>query len=59
MDSSEYGGAPLFGVDGCCIISHGSSDAKAICNAIGLANNYVNNNVLEHTKTTLEKELRF
>jgi glycerol-3-phosphate acyltransferase PlsX len=48
LDASEYGGAPLLGVNGCCIISHGSSDAKAICNAIGLANNYVNNNVLEH-----------
>ncbi len=57
LDASEYGGAPLLGVDGCCIISHGSSDARAIFNAIGLANNYVNNNVLEHIKTALEEEL--
>ena len=35
MDASEYGGAPLLGVNGYCIISHGSSDARAICNAIG------------------------
>ena len=48
LDASEYGGAPLLGVNGYCIISHGSSDAKAICNAIGLANNYVNRKVLEH-----------
>ncbi len=58
LDASEYGGAPLLGVNGYCIISHGSSDAKAICNAIGLANDYVHNNVLEHIKTALEKELR-
>lgn len=37
MDSSEYGGAPLLGVDGSCIISHGSSTAKAIKNAVRVA----------------------
>ena len=37
MDYSEYGGAPLLGVDGCCIISHGSSSPKAIKNAIRVA----------------------
>ena len=35
LDVSEYGGAPLLGVNGCCIICHGSSNAKAICSAIG------------------------
>ncbi|SHJ60371.1 phosphate:acyl-[acyl carrier protein] acyltransferase [Anaerobranca californiensis DSM 14826] len=34
MDYSEHGGAPLLGVKGACIKSHGSSDAKAIKNAI-------------------------
>lgn len=34
LDYTEYGGAPLLGVDGCIIISHGSSTAKAIKNAI-------------------------
>lgn len=56
LDVSEYGGAPLLGVDGCCIISHGSSDAKTICSAIRAAAEYVNGNVLEHIKTALEKE---
>lgn len=56
LDASEYGGAPLLGVNGYCIISHGSSDAKAICNAIGVANEYVSGNVLEHIKTALEQE---
>lgn len=34
VDYSESGGAPLLGVDGVCIIGHGSSDAKAVKNAI-------------------------
>ena len=50
LDVSEYGGAPLLGVDGCCIIAHGSSDAKSICSAIGATANYINGNVLEHIK---------
>ena len=50
LDVSEYGGAPLLGVNGCCIISHGSSDAKSICSAIGAATEYVKGNVLEHIK---------
>jgi glycerol-3-phosphate acyltransferase PlsX len=37
LDYSEYGGAPLLGVKGVCIIGHGSSTAKAIKNAIRIA----------------------
>jgi phosphate acyltransferase len=37
MDHTEYGGAPLLGVNGICIIAHGSSKAKAIRNSIALA----------------------
>jgi len=33
-DYSEYGGAPLIGINGACIISHGRSSSKAIKNAI-------------------------
>lgn len=36
-DYSEYGGAPLLGIDGICIICHGSSGERAIKNALGLA----------------------
>lgn len=56
LDASEYGGAPLLGVNGYCIISHGSSDAKSICNAIRVANEFVSGNVSEHIKTALEQE---
>ncbi|MBQ1335660.1 MAG: phosphate acyltransferase PlsX, partial [Selenomonadaceae bacterium] len=56
LDVTEYGGAPLLGVNGCCIISHGSSNAKSICSAIGVANEYVKSNVLGHIRDALTKE---
>ena len=56
LDVTEYGGAPLLGVDGCCIICHGSSNAKSICSAIGVANEYVNNNVLDHIRDNIAEE---
>lgn len=56
LDASEYGGAPLLGVNGVCIISHGSSNAKSICSAIGVANDYVNGNVLDHIRDALTQE---
>jgi len=40
-DYSEYGGAPLLGVDGVCIICHGSSDRRAIKNAVRISVEYV------------------
>ncbi len=40
-DYSEYGGAPLLGVDGICIICHGSSDHRAIRNAVRVASEFV------------------
>ena len=36
-DQATYGGAPLLGTNGICILGHGCSDAKAICNAIRVA----------------------
>ena len=56
FDATEYGGAPLLGVNGCCIICHGSSNAKSICSAAGVANEFIRNNVLEHIKESLDKE---
>jgi phosphate acyltransferase len=37
IDYTEYGGAPLLGVRGVCVIGHGRSNAKAIKNAIRVA----------------------
>lgn len=40
-DYSEYGGAPLLGVDGTCIICHGSSDHRAIKNAVRISVEFI------------------
>jgi glycerol-3-phosphate acyltransferase PlsX len=48
MDYAEYGGAPLLGINGVCIICHGSSSAKAIKNAIRVAGEEVTKNVNQH-----------
>lgn len=53
LDVSENGGAPLLGVNGYCVISHGSSDAKAICSAIGVTCDYVNSNVFTRIRDAL------
>lgn len=54
MDYSEYGGAPLLGVDGRCIISHGSSSPKAIKNAIRVAAESKEQDVNKHIVEELE-----
>jgi phosphate acyltransferase len=48
IDSSEYGGAPLLGVDGRVIIAHGGSNAKAIKNAVRAACDYVKQKINTH-----------
>ncbi len=47
IDRTEHGGALLFGVAGVCIISHGSSRAASMFNAIRQAKEAVDNQVLE------------
>ncbi|MFH1459306.1 MAG: phosphate acyltransferase PlsX [Candidatus Omnitrophota bacterium] len=48
IDYSEYGGAPLLGVDGVCIIAHGGSSANAIKNAIRVAQESLLQKVNQH-----------
>jgi glycerol-3-phosphate acyltransferase PlsX len=48
FDYSEYGGAPLLGVNGNCVICHGASNGKAIMNAILLASSLAKNKLNEH-----------
>ncbi len=50
IDRAEHGGALLFGVAGICIISHGSSRRGSIFNAIRLAKEAIDNEVLEKIK---------
>lgn len=54
VDASEYGGAPLLGIDGTCIISHGSSNANAIKNAIRVAGEFVKYEINQHIVEALQ-----
>jgi phosphate acyltransferase len=49
-DPDVTGGAVLLGVDGVCIISHGSSSARAITNAVSVAADCVATEVVAHMK---------
>jgi glycerol-3-phosphate acyltransferase PlsX len=53
-DPSEYGGAPLLGLKGCCVIGHGNSDAGAIKHGIKAAAEFYTSGVNER----IEAELR-
>jgi len=53
IDYAEYGGAPLLGINGACIIGHGRSDAYAIKNAIRVASEFVSHRVNEHIEENL------
>src|SRR6266436_1489289 len=52
-DHTEYGGAPLLGVKGVCIITHGSSNTNAIKNAVRVAAEFAEGKVNQ----TIEREL--
>jgi phosphate acyltransferase len=53
----QYGGAPLLGVDGVCIVSHGRSSYRAIASAIREAEDAVLNGVVAKIRTAIEKPL--
>ncbi len=53
VDYAEYGGAPLIGINGCAIIGHGKSNAKAVKNAIFQAINFSSSNI----NTDIEEKL--
>jgi len=54
LDYTEYGGAPLLGVRGVCIIAHGRSNGNAIKNAIRVAKEFSEGQVNQR----IEDELR-
>jgi phosphate acyltransferase len=47
LDYSEYGGAPLVGLNGLCIVGHGRSSAKAVRNAVAMAARAVSEGLLD------------
>ena len=55
LDHTEYGGAPLLGVKGACFITHGSSNANAIKNAIRVAAEFVERRINQNIEAELTK----
>ena len=57
MDWAEIGGSPLLGLNGTCIISHGRSDARAMKNAILLAQTTIKNHLVPTIRESVSREL--
>jgi glycerol-3-phosphate acyltransferase PlsX len=55
LDYTEYGGAPLLGVNGVVIICHGGSPPKAVTNAIRVAVQAVDQDMLSHMQSRVAK----
>lgn len=55
LDYSEYGGAPLLGVNGVTVICHGNSTPRAIRNAIGVASRGVASGMVTHMARELHR----
>jgi glycerol-3-phosphate acyltransferase PlsX len=56
-DWQEYGGAPLLGVGGYCMICHGRSDARAIMNALRVSKQLVASGVNKQIVERIEKSI--
>jgi glycerol-3-phosphate acyltransferase PlsX len=57
LDYAEYGGAPLVGINGISIISHGRSSDRAIKNAIRVASELAKSEVNKHIHEDIEKNM--
>jgi glycerol-3-phosphate acyltransferase PlsX len=55
VDYSEYGGAPLVGLNGLCIVGHGRSSAKAVANAVTMAVRAVNEDLIGRLSRDLSR----
>jgi len=55
MDYAEVGGAPLLGVNGVGIVAHGSSDARAIKNAVRMARDFADRKVNQRMVQLIEQ----
>ena len=53
VDPDRLGGAPLLGVQGACIVGHGSSNGRAVANGIGAAADFVRSGVSEYIAQTV------
>ena len=57
MDPGEVGAAPLLGIDGLVFVGHGRSDSRALVNAIRVARNAVEADLLSAIKQTIQDRL--
>ncbi len=57
LDYSEYGGAPLLGVDGIVIVGHGRSNAYAVRSAINVARVAVQEKMVEAIRAELADQI--
>jgi glycerol-3-phosphate acyltransferase PlsX len=57
IDYAEYGGAPLIGINGISIISHGRSSDRAIKNAVRVASELAKSEVNKHIQEDIEKNM--
>jgi glycerol-3-phosphate acyltransferase PlsX len=57
MDPAEVGAAPLLGIDGLVFVGHGRSDARALVNAIRVARQAVEANLLSALKSAIQQRL--
>ena len=55
LDYREYGGAPLLGVRGICIIGHGSSNDRAIFNGVRVAYEFAKSGTIQSIETEFAK----
>jgi glycerol-3-phosphate acyltransferase PlsX len=55
VDPDSTGGAMLLGVDGVCIISHGSSSARAITNAVQVAHDMAEHDLVGHIREAVSR----
>jgi glycerol-3-phosphate acyltransferase PlsX len=55
LDYSEYGGAPLVGLNGLCIVGHGRSSPKAVRNAVAMAARFVDQDLLTKLAREIER----
>lgn len=56
VDPDEYGGAPLLGVNGVCIIGHGRTSPLAVKNGVGMARRFVENGLNQQIQVTLGRQ---
>jgi glycerol-3-phosphate acyltransferase PlsX len=53
VDYSEFGGAPLLGVAGLCIVGHGRSSVKAVRNAVAMASRMAGNQMMDRLRSEM------